>query len=701
MTEETYTSLTPREAEASASSIHFAFYRLRGDTATRFYPGDGSMLHFGNRETDTFDCPGVPPGFFVAGDAVRVDYRGATVFRGELSRRIERRGRGDEATEDASFVGPWSKMQRMVYRQYWYTGNGYALSSRLILNQHRDGTAQGMNSELREIATHGATACGYTVGTVSVSTQTLPFDECRDITVADAIRRELRFFPKAICRFNYAPDTPQLIINRAATATDAPYVASVPKAERQYEYTEHPIVGVDLEIETTGTIDGVEYRNISHQTAGTTVGVDVLYATLQVKGASASTTRQTFRSKTEDFPSNLNDAGWWKSKHPRLANIPASAIEITDAARVLDATAYPRISSSTAGQLEEAGLNAAVDKITCKCKISTSDEVEEEIYLTMNFLVTNAKTKKYTWVSESSAESGETVPGGLAAAILADRAGMLKNERMTIRVGDTLPVLGDGCDGLFLQSFDIDCANLTADLHFGQPEHLSPEDMAALLSGFRNKRTVFSATSRHTGKRADDMNDEVEMGGIPPLSSTEFQPGQKAKTTLGSAGGSFSGRVVIDANTDKPTLTMTADGAGKVDVKTSELKSDETIGVHTLRKEFDDEAFEDEEVRFLSSGDFSLGIYKIIGGKGIVVTKDEGGNIVITNAKPCECPGQAVQTTSGYTGELTVVTDVSYDDSSHTLDMELTTLDIRKGLVKGVETATALTTITTAVEETV
>lgn len=606
MTTAEYQSLVPRESTPGATSRLFSFERVRSGTATRFYPGAGTKLHIANRDVDTLEMPGIPSGFLSAGDAVKAFYKGVCVFRGDVATIEEARGRGDDATQNVTCVGPWSKMARLVYRQYWQTGSGYQLSSRLILNQTQGGSAQSLDSELYEIASHGASACGYTVAAadVSVSMQYLPFDECRDITVADAIRRELRFFPKAICRFDYSGETPALEIKKNTSATTASYVADIPKSRREYVYNAHPITGVDLEIEATGTVDGVEYRNIAHQTAGDIAAgnPDCLYATLQIKGASSNATRQSFKSVTEDIPSNLNDVSWWKARHPRLANVAASAITITEGAR--SPSNYPRISAATAGELEEAGLRCEVSTFTCKATIETTDDKEEEVYLTMNFLTTNAtgtadNPKTYTWVAESSAESGESVPSGLAATILAERSGPLLSERMSIRLGDALPQLGDAIvesEGtVFLQSFDVDCAALVADLHFGVPDYLSPEDMASLLSGFRNKCTSASASIRKTGKTKDGGTN-VEMGAIPPLSSTEFAPGKKAKMTIAAMDGS-GGKMRFDAES---------------------LEGGEEIAARTIG------SGDRPAGKILSTSDIA-----VIGGKGIAVTTD-GSTIKIT-----------------------------------------------------------------------
>lgn len=576
MTEVKYTSITPREADPGTASRLFSFARIRNGATVRFLPGDGARLHFANREADTLEMPGLPAGFLRPGDSVTATYRGRCVFRGEVERLTESMGRGGDATQSVTCAGPWAKMARLVFRQEWFAPGGPQLSSRLILNQTRTGLAQSLDAALSELAGYGAGPCGYRVGTVAVSGQVLPSDECRDITVADAIRRELRLFPKAMARFDYSDPTPTLDIARPSAAATAAYVADIPESSRERIYDAHPITGVDLEIEAIGTVDGIGYRQIGHQAAGdaTAGNPDCLYATLQIRGASSSAVKQSFESVTEDIPGDLDDADWWRERHPRLAGVAPDAIMIEDGARTPDR--YPRISAATAGEIEAAGLHCEVSTFTCRARIETEDDVEDEIFLTLQYLTTDAEgtrddPKTYTWVTESSAESGETVPEGLAATILAERSGTLLSERMTVRLGDSLPMLGDAIveDGgeVYLQTVDIDCGDLTAELRFGVPDRLAPEDMASLLSGFRNKRTTTSSAVRVTGRPRD--GGEVEMGAIPPLSSSEFRPGVKSKTTImasrpaaatqsQTAAQPSGGRIVLDSGALGDGETMRA-----------------------------------------------------------------------------------------------------------------------------------------------
>lgn len=595
MTEAQYLALAARDADEA-----FAFHRRRGGASVRFLPSS-PRLHFASRDTDTLSVV-VPAGFLAAGDSVSAEFCGTTVFVGEVDTIVKQTGAGSDGADQVTCCGPWAKMSRLVYRQHWRGASGPFLSSRLILNQDSStGAAQDLDSELYEIAHHGASACGYTVAQadVSVSTQELPFDECRDITIADAIRRELRLFPRTVTRFDYNGQTPKLIIERAST-NDAAYID--PKMEREKTYTSHPITGVYLEIETVA--EG--YRAISNQSAGvaTPGNPDCLYATLQIAGASANAVTQSFESITEDLPSSLNDKSWWMQKHPRLNGVAASQLTITDGARSgeSDKADYPRISAcQNIGDLKEAGCRARVEQFTCKATIARTDYQEEEIFLTMNFVTTDAigtqaEPHTYRWTVEASATGGESVPEGLAEAILADRSGTLRGERLTMRLKDDWPTIGDAIDGLILQSVDVDCDLAVATLSFGAPDYLTPEDMASLLSGFRNKRPSTCSASRISGKPKDDNKDEVAMGGIPPLSSTEFAPGTTAKQTFTSpASGSSASSIVVDA---------TGSTGGNVEIKTADVGAGKTLKARELK--WTDANGTQQTVKILATGDATI-----------------------------------------------------------------------------------------------
>ena len=91
---------------------------------------------------------------------------------------------------------------------------------------------------------------------------------------------------------------------------------------------------------------------------------------------------------------------WWRNNHARQKDIPLANITISDGD--YEPKTYTRIARNTADELAEAGLHSKVAVFTCKCKIATDDDEEEDILLTMEFLTTDATTRTYTWQTGSS-----------------------------------------------------------------------------------------------------------------------------------------------------------------------------------------------------------------------------------------------------------------------------------------------------------
>ena len=203
--------MTAAENTSIAPRANRAFKFLKNGT-TPFFPGAGTRLHFANRDVDTLVARDLPAGLLQAGDKVTVQYKGSgswvTVFVGDVDRIVDARGKGDTRVQTVTVAGPWGKMNRLVFRQTWSiagAGTGGAAleisTSRVILGQTAAGSEQTMKQQLGEILSFAAAKCGfsYDADDIDALAQCLPLDEARDITCADAVRRELRFFPSASC----------------------------------------------------------------------------------------------------------------------------------------------------------------------------------------------------------------------------------------------------------------------------------------------------------------------------------------------------------------------------------------------------------------------------------------------------------------------------------------------------------------------
>ena len=581
-------------ALAKRADRSFRFLK-NGVVADEFHPAS-ARLHFASKSTDTLTLGGLPPGLLAAGNTVTVQYRAdansawATVFSGDVARITDTCGRGDERQHTVVCEGPWGKMSRLVFRQTWapnVTGASFS-SARVILNQAPTGEDYTITQQVQEIANFAAAKCGFSAGTASLGNTVLPKDETRDITCAAAIQRELRFFPKKVVRFDYSG--PTLVISEPSTSGNAGYVADVPKTAREYVYNAHPISAVDVYTDDVQIVTGnnnvdKKIAALSHQvypSGADTSGLDVLHCYVPLARASSHSSWKSLESDTEEITSyNLNSNVWWRNKHPRLKDIPLANITISDGD--YEPKTYTRIARNTADELAEAGLHSKVAVFTCKCKIATDDDVEEDILLTMEFLTTDATTRTYTWQTGSSSVAGETLPDGLAEALYRQRAGSLVQERMTIRLADDWPVIGDAADGLVLQEIDVDCGDCTAALSFGQPEALSAEDMRSLLNGFRQRGYAENAPIRANGEA--DASDATPVGGIKPLTSSEWSPGTKAKTTIKKSGGG--------------TIKMDASSAGTIDLQTTHVGSGKTAQFRDLK--YTDSNGQQQTIKVLST----------------------------------------------------------------------------------------------------
>lgn len=539
MTATQNTGMAPREDAAFTFTAN----------GKRFYPQSGARLSYASRTAATLFLPGMPSGLIASGDTVTVKYNGATVFAGTLAKYTERTTRGLTVL-GMTFADGWDVLERRVFRQEWkVAGEGGASvttrSARLVLNVDELGLPVMLPGQIGDICSYG----GIMMSDGGIPNVALPADVAENLTCADAIRRLLRLFPHVVAYYNAERNVVQFSV--PDTSKSPGWLSEGRILSRARQYTAHPVVGVDIATESVDTVvvdeDGatVDMRAYTHQTAGNVNSDDCLHVFMPLAGGSASSSWESLEVTTEEMPL-LSTPGFWKEKHPRLANVPLTAISISEAGR--SSTTYDRITSNDIGALRAFGLNAEVVHCHCKATVTTEDDVEEELYLTMDFTMTDASPGRHTRQTGSSSMAGETLPEGLAAALLAQRSGELEGEDVEIALGKAFPTVGETLDGLICQTVEVDCDARVARLHFGHPAYLSAEDMRSLLNGFRGRAYASNIPQRGNTDPGDGEAVDV-AGGIQPLTTTEFAPGTKAKTTIKHVDdAATSGAIVLDAD---------------------------------------------------------------------------------------------------------------------------------------------------------
>lgn len=539
MTATQNTGMAPREDSAFTFTAN----------GKRFYPQSGARLSYASRTAATLFLPGMPSGLIASKDTVTVKYNGSTVFAGTLSKYTERTMRGLTVL-DMTFADGWDILERRVFRQTWKVAGGGGASvetssARVVLNVDALGLPVTLSAQINDVCSEG----GCMMSDGGIPAVTLPSDVAENITCADAIRRLLRLFPHVVAYYDAQGGVVEFSIPN--TSKSPGWLSEGRILSRSKQYTAHPVVGVDIATESVDTVvvgaDGatVDMRAYTHQTAGNVNADDCLHVFMPLAGGSASSSWESLEVTTEEMPL-LSTPRFWKEKHPRLANVALNAISISEAGR--SSTTYDRITSNDIGSLRAFGLNAEVVHCHCKATVTTEDDVEEELYLTMDFTMTDASPGRHTRQTGSSSMAGETLPEGLAAAILAQRSGELEGEDVEIALGEAFPTVGETLDGLVCQTVEVDCDSRVARLNFGHPAYLSAEDMRNLLNGFRGRGYASNVPQRDNTDPGAGAAVAV-AGGIQPLTTTEFSPGTKAKTTIKHVDDAAkSGTIVLDAD---------------------------------------------------------------------------------------------------------------------------------------------------------
>jgi hypothetical protein len=622
----------------------FTFTRIRNGAEASFFPGAGARIVFASNGTDTLTLPGLPVGMLVSGDAVKVAYKGTTVFRGTVATRVERQGRGTDRVEDVTVEGPWGMMARLVFRQEWAVrnpsgGTTTMSSSGLALNVAANGQPQTVAAQVYDIARYAAPKCGFTVAGADIvaGNQVLPPEEVRDITCADAIRRELRYFPQTVCRFDYSGSAPAFhAATPPAQPTAASYLATVPMTARSFTRTAHPVVGVDIATESFDLqADGRQLRSFTHDTAGVTDSVDTLHVFMPLEKGYGSSSWEKLKVNTistDESAGYYTSITWWIKNHPALAGMTYQVGNTNGISAFGPITPAPenlpngcvRMTDTTVGDLERFGLKAQVVRLSCPVTITTPEK-EERLVLTLDYVFTNAHTHTYTRQTSSESAADETLPAGLAQAILDQRGGEVMGEEVTLRLGDAFPVLGDAdvVDGqpLYLQSYEVDCYELTALLRFGRPDFLSPSDMRDLLLGFRQRAFISITAERDSAEPDDDDADDV--GGVQPITSSSTTVSSIAKATIKGTGTNANavGKITLAAS-DVPA-------SGEAKMRTLILKGAGENGADKTLKVLATEDMELDPGAGVTSLNELTGDVTIEGGDGVEV-EEEGQTIRIS-----------------------------------------------------------------------
>lgn len=489
-----------------------------------------------SRGMDVATVTAAPSVTWAYGTLIAAYYNGTRRFLGRVSRnRLIRAGKASYRA--ITIAGPQYWLNRIVFRQEWLTGvailQAPTLSSRVILNQTSADEALSVDGQIQEIIAYAASRGAPIAFGSSAVGLTLPFDEQRDLSCMQALERVLRYTPDIASWIDYSVDPPAI---HFGVNTELSY-ARVEADEVDWR-DDLVVPGLQIEIERVGSADGVQYRTLEYHQAGDLDDVDAVFVSLPLAGAEWSQTVRTLDVVTEAVGDHTA-AAWWAARHPRLENVAPADVTVNVASRGLSPELYPRISSAALPDLEAAGCVARLETFTATVDIITRKggeviSTEYDIELEIKYVTTDATTKTYRWQEEFSADSAEPTPTGLATDLLAHWSVRYADGSVNVVLADVYPLPGQTVLGSPVQQVDVSSKFGSAAVTFGAPAHLSAQDLAARLAGFRDHRKSLRFKARESGSPAS--GDEQSADLISPVSTSDWAPGQFGRLDIADAG---------------------------------------------------------------------------------------------------------------------------------------------------------------------
>ena len=327
-------------------------------------------------------------------DAIIIREGANIYFRGYVV-RVEPSADGGREGWAIQCAGLSSNLNRITYRQRYAIGpatpsQAYGYKTRCQLGVANSGALQTTAQTIADVLTYASTeSSGVATGAIlSGVALTVPSQEVVNSTCMECIKTPMRWHPDCVVWFDHVASNYN-IAKPSALSTITKAVSgngSGCKMIRQKPLRRRAVRGVVFTFETVNTVDGVEWIDLTEQTAGSTSGVDVIRRTITLKGT--DTVTQSQQVLTADVPTSTSDPDlfdWVIAHFPDIAetnpvtgNATVKSIQqVVDTASKVGPGTVPIVSGSPRYPREliggsippwQSGISAAPTKITIVLK---------------------------------------------------------------------------------------------------------------------------------------------------------------------------------------------------------------------------------------------------------------------------------------------------------------------------------------------
>ena len=286
------------------------------------------------------------------------------------------------------------------------------LKSHIILGQDINGQKITIGAQITDVINY-ASSCGANISLEEVDIEVfIPFDECKDLSCADVIRRLLRWVPDTICYVDYSLEVPRFYFKRRAqleSYTIDIFNDNVKNFSLQPRH-DLRVPAVVLKFETTNSTNNKTWKTVTVQKYPQNVtGMDykTLVLTINLEGAKSNYVTQKIVTSTI----NTSSLAWWQEHVPWLQEFSAENIVISDVSRTSSLPEELKDGVIADWMLKE----VEEDVIRAKISYKSDDVAVIDREVVIKIKSTNAISGTYKKLL--SVLTAETVPENLAQSI--------------------------------------------------------------------------------------------------------------------------------------------------------------------------------------------------------------------------------------------------------------------------------------------
>ncbi|MDR1303531.1 MAG: hypothetical protein LBJ81_02835 [Puniceicoccales bacterium] len=431
--------------------------------------------------------------------------------------------------------GPWWYLDNIIYQQLWKEPSDWddadaplndVPKSHLILGQGSDGDPISIGEQLGEVIDYANAAVGYDVIALAEEIELpiyIPFDECKDLSCGEVIRRLLRWVPDAVTYFDYAQEVPVFHVVRREQLS--PLTLDVCDLNEFYFVPRHDlrVQAVVLKFEKTHKSAGkswktVEVQRFPEDATGQELGALVM--TIALEGTQSTSIKQDIEVELIQMSSET----WWRDHLPGLKNVSNLVVENYSRGGTLP---NELISGSVADWMD---CSVARDIIRANISYETEDEAVHYRDVAVKINATDAQSKTYRSLVSYAGE--ENVPDDLAAHIYGGVSALQYEGRIVYvraEVGGDFLGRAINVTGGRLEWESMDAVVQSVEEHLetgktviilGPAKHLGPDDLSELTKSNRHRVASRNFHARRTAEASG--NGYVEQGKYGPMENTSY-----------------------------------------------------------------------------------------------------------------------------------------------------------------------------------